>query len=106
MRNVQSTSTCGANDAAIAISHRSNGSASKYGRGFATSIITTTIVFLVQSLALPAAEQIESDVCIYGGTVAGVAAAIQTVRMGKTVVIAEFGNHIGGISLCRVRQRL
>jgi len=43
-------------------------------------------------------EVIEADVCIYGGTVAGVSAAVQTMRMGKSVVIAEFGNHLGGMT--------
>src|ERR1051325_6153571 len=47
---------------------------------------------------LRAAEVIESDICIYGGTVAGVAAAVQSTRMGKSVVVAEFGNHIGGMT--------
>jgi hypothetical protein len=41
---------------------------------------------------------IESDICIYGGTAGGVAAAVQAARMGKTAVIAEFGNHIGGMT--------
>lgn len=46
----------------------------------------------------PAAEIIQSDVCIYGGTAAGVAAAVETARSGKTAVIAEFGGHLGGMS--------
>src|SRR5438132_9305212 len=45
-----------------------------------------------------AAAVFESDVCIYGGTSGGVAAAIQASRMGKKAVIAEFGNHLGGLS--------
>src|SRR5690242_6817627 len=45
-----------------------------------------------------AAEIIQSDICIYGGTVAGVAAAVQASRMGKTAVIAEAGDHLGGMS--------
>src|SRR5947209_2133995 len=44
------------------------------------------------------AEVIESDICIYGGTSGGVAAAIQASRMGKKAVIAEFGKHPGGLS--------
>jgi hypothetical protein len=43
-------------------------------------------------------EVIASDVCVYGGTVAGVAAAIQTARMGKTAVLVEFGHHVGGMT--------
>ncbi|MDQ3814952.1 MAG: FAD-dependent oxidoreductase [Armatimonadota bacterium] len=41
---------------------------------------------------------IEADVCIYGGTSAGVAAAVQASRMGRRAVIAEFGKHLGGLS--------
>jgi hypothetical protein len=41
---------------------------------------------------------IESDLCVYGGTSGGVAAAVQMRRMGKTAVIAEFGRHLGGLS--------
>ena len=48
--------------------------------------------------SLEAAEVIEADVCIYGGTAGGVAAAVQAARMGKTAVIAEFGNHLGGLT--------
>lgn len=51
-----------------------------------------------QLLVLRAADVIEADICIYGGTAGGVAAAVQAARMGKTVVIAEFGNHIGGMT--------
>jgi len=45
-----------------------------------------------------AAEVIQFDVCIYGGTAAGVAAAVQAERMGKKAVIAEFGDHLGGMT--------
>ncbi len=38
------------------------------------------------------------DIVIYGGTSAGVAAAIQSSRMGKTVVLLEPGNRIGGLT--------
>jgi hypothetical protein len=41
---------------------------------------------------------IEADLCIYGGTAAGIAAAVQARRMGLTAVIAEFSRKIGGIS--------
>src|SRR6266566_8425004 len=45
-----------------------------------------------------AAELVTSDLCIYGGTAAGVAAAMQAARMGKSAVLAEFGNHLGGMT--------
>jgi Predicted flavoproteins len=37
------------------------------------------------------------DVVIYGGTPAGMAAAIQVARLGKTVALIEPSSHIGGI---------
>jgi hypothetical protein len=49
-------------------------------------------------VSLKATEVIEVDLCIYGGTAGGVAAAVQAARMGKTAVIAEFGNHLGGLT--------
>ncbi|HRH97802.1 MAG TPA: FAD-dependent oxidoreductase, partial [Prosthecobacter sp.] len=45
-----------------------------------------------------AAAVIESDICVYGGTSGGVAAAVQVARMGKSVVIAESGRHLGGMT--------
>jgi ribulose 1,5-bisphosphate synthetase/thiazole synthase len=44
------------------------------------------------------AETFETDVCVYGGTAGGVAAAVQAARMGKTVVLLEFGRHLGGMT--------
>ena len=38
------------------------------------------------------------DVVVYGGTSAGVAAAVQAARMGKTVVVVEPGRHVGGLT--------
>ncbi len=45
-----------------------------------------------------AAEIVTSDICIYGGTSGGVAAAVQGTRMGKSVSLAVFGTHLGGLS--------
>ena len=56
------------------------------------------LFWLAPLVCLDAAEVIEADVCIYGGTAGGVAAAVQAARMGKTAVIAEFGNHLGGLT--------
>ena len=44
------------------------------------------------------AEVIEADVVVYGGTAGGVAAACTTVKLGKTVALADFGKHIGGLT--------
>jgi len=41
------------------------------------------------SFCLPlAATTIEADICVYGGTSAGVIAAVQAHKMGKRVVVA------------------
>lgn len=39
-----------------------------------------------------------NDVLVYGGTVAGVAAAIAAARMGCSVLLVERGDHIGGMT--------
>lgn len=38
------------------------------------------------------------DICIYGGTSAGVIAAYTAKKMGKTVLLIEPGRHLGGLS--------
>ncbi len=43
-------------------------------------------------------REIDVDVCIYGGTCAGVVAAVQADRMGKRVALLEFGKHLGGLT--------
>ncbi|WP_042146651.1 FAD-dependent oxidoreductase [Paucisalibacillus sp. EB02] len=40
----------------------------------------------------------EASIIIYGATPAGITAAIQAKKLGKNVIIAEFSNHIGGIT--------
>lgn len=44
------------------------------------------------------ASHIERDVVIYGGTSAGIAAAIQTSRMGKSVILIEPSQWVGGLT--------
>jgi FAD dependent oxidoreductase/NPCBM-associated, NEW3 domain of alpha-galactosidase len=41
---------------------------------------------------------IETDICVYGGTSAGIAAAVQARRLGRSVAVAAFGRQIGGLS--------
>jgi len=43
-------------------------------------------------------KTIEYDVVVYGGTPAGVTAAIQTAREGKKVVLLSFNQHVGGMT--------
>lgn len=58
----------------------------------------TPLLALLLSSSLSFAAVIESDLCVYGGTSGGVAAAVQAARMGKSVVIAEPGRHLGGMT--------
>ena len=55
---------------------------------------------LIASLLLPLASFAAEtfDVVIYGGTSAGIAAAIQTARMGKTAVLIEPTAFLGGLT--------
>lgn len=56
------------------------------------------LALLTVGCALHAATTTETDICIYGGTSAGVAAAVQASRMGKSVVIVCPDKHLGGLS--------
>jgi hypothetical protein len=50
---------------------------------------------------LPPPQQVvhlDVDICVYGATVAGIAAAIQARRMGKSVVLLAFDGHLGGMT--------
>ncbi len=58
--------------------------------------LTLFVLFLAH--AAHAAEIIDADICIYGGTAGGVAAAVESARLGRKAVIAEFGSHLGGMS--------
>ncbi len=43
-------------------------------------------------------KRIECDVAVYGGTPAGVTAAIQAARMGRKAVLLSFDRHVGGMT--------
>lgn len=46
-----------------------------------------------------AAETLDTEVCVYGASAAGVMAAVQVAREGKRVVLLEPGTFAGGISV-------
>ena len=60
------------------------------------NLFTGLLLCLVSHCALAASQTY--DLVIYGGTSAGVAAAVQAKRMGKTVVLIEPTRRIGGLS--------
>ncbi len=44
------------------------------------------------------AQVVEADLCIFGGTSGGIAAAVQMARMGKTAVIVNPTKYLGGLT--------
>lgn len=52
----------------------------------------------VSSLSSQPQKIIKVDVCVYGGTSAGVIAAYTAKQMGKSVLLIEPGKHLGGMS--------
>jgi ribulose 1,5-bisphosphate synthetase/thiazole synthase len=48
--------------------------------------------------AARAAENVKVDVCVYGGTSAGVIAAAAVAKEGKSVILVEQSRHLGGLS--------
>lgn len=47
---------------------------------------------------LPLKKKYKADVVVYGGTSAGIAAAVEVARMGKSVVLIEPGRRLGGLT--------
>ena len=60
--------------------------------------LLTTVVLSISSIGFFAQKQQTYDVVVYGGTSAGISAAIQASRMGKKVVLIEPTNRIGGLT--------
>ncbi|CAN5683276.1 FAD-dependent oxidoreductase [soil metagenome] len=55
------------------------------------------IVLLILLIQITAEAQ-QYDICIYGGTSAGVIAAYTAARQNKNVILIEPGKHLGGLS--------
>ena len=55
-------------------------------------------LFLLTTVSHFAATTRQVDICVYGGTSAGITAAVQAARLGKTVVMLEPGTHLGGLT--------
>jgi len=61
---------------------------------------TILLLFILQFCTLTgfADSKINVDICIYGGTSAGVIAAYTSQKSGKSVILIEPTNHLGGLS--------
>ncbi len=57
-----------------------------------------SIIFCALLSFAARAEVVETDVLVFGGTAAGVSAASTARRLGKSVIVTEFGHHIGGLT--------
>lgn len=61
--------------------------------------VTAFTLFQLSSCNNSKEENLNSaDIIIYGGTSAGIAAAIQTARLGKSVILVEPTNRLGGLT--------
>ncbi|MDW3650012.1 MAG: FAD-dependent oxidoreductase [Bacteroidia bacterium] len=56
------------------------------------------LLLLFSSSCEESHDHISADVIIYGGTSAGVSAAIQTARLGKSVILIEPTKRLGGLT--------
>ena len=63
-------------------------------------VFTFALLVLVTLFSTCKGDQTQyaADVVVYGGTSAGIAAAIQTARLGKTVLLIEPTNRLGGLT--------
>ena len=60
-------------------------------------LLTSLVIYLSTCFAL-SAQTYKADVVIYGGTSAGIAAAVEVSRSGYTVLVISPDIHIGGLS--------
>ncbi|MBW8333578.1 MAG: FAD-dependent oxidoreductase [Prolixibacteraceae bacterium] len=61
-------------------------------------ILVLLMTMISEVFGIVSINQKEYDIVIYGGTSAGVAAAIQSSRMGKSVILIETTSRIGGLT--------
>jgi hypothetical protein len=60
--------------------------------------ISIALVLIFSFVRLEAQSDMQVDICIYGGTSAGVMAAYTARMYGKKVLLIEPGRHLGGLS--------
>ncbi len=57
------------------------------------------ILFCLYGSTVFAQKNVQTaDICVYGGTAAGVVAAYTAKQMGRSVILIEAGKHIGGLT--------
>jgi hypothetical protein len=61
-------------------------------------VVALLAAFVLVTASASAQRIIETDVCVYGGTSAGVIAAYTAQKLGKKAILIEPGRHLGGMS--------
>jgi ribulose 1,5-bisphosphate synthetase/thiazole synthase len=61
-------------------------------------VVALVATFVLVTTSASAQRIIETDVCVYGGTSAGVIAAYTAQKLGKKAILIEPGRHLGGMS--------
>jgi hypothetical protein len=56
------------------------------------------LLFLCAPPRSRAGQVVQSDLCVFGATSAGVIAAVEAAHEGRKVVLTEFGRHVGGMT--------
>ncbi|MEY4386355.1 MAG: hypothetical protein RLY20_1638, partial [Verrucomicrobiota bacterium] len=64
----------------------------------ASSWWRVALAVLASTVSLRAAQVVETDVCVYGGTSGGVTAAVAAARLGKSVALVSLNSHVGGMT--------
>ncbi|HCE44070.1 MAG TPA: xanthan lyase [Lentisphaeria bacterium] len=68
-------------------------------RHYCVFLLACALIGTGSSTVVSAQDKSETyDIVVYGGNSAGVIAAVQAARMGKTVALIEPGRHLGGLT--------
>jgi len=70
-------------------------------KSFSLSVVVSFLISIAMAVSNPVVAQDEPksyDVVVYGGTSAGVVAAVQAARLGKSVVLVAPETHLGGLT--------
>jgi hypothetical protein len=89
------------NDQRISNAECRIGHGAPHAEGIGHCVIGYSLVIaslFIGHFQLASAAVIETDLCVFGGTSGGIAAAVQTARMGKSVVMVEPGKYLGGLT--------
>ena len=60
------------------------------------NLVRLLLPFALATVSL-AEQPVETEVCVYGGTPAGVMAAVAAARHGHSVALIDINNHVGGM---------